>query len=173
MACTPTWRTALKEQGKFDEAIARHDQALALRPDYAEAHYHRADLKTFRAGDPDLAALEAMAADAGRLPPGEWLYIHFALGKALDDIGRSRTRLRALAPGQCAQAPRNQIRRSGPAANFPSHRRCVRRKPAWTAFERWAIPRRRRSSSSACPVPAARSSSRFWPATHRSTPPAN
>ena len=30
---------------------ACYEQALALRPDYAEAHYHRADLKTFRAGD--------------------------------------------------------------------------------------------------------------------------
>ena len=29
--------SVLKEQGKLDEALARYDQALALRPDYAEA----------------------------------------------------------------------------------------------------------------------------------------
>ena len=75
------------EQGKFDEAAAQYDRALALKPDYAEAHYDRSDLKTFRAGDADLAALEALAADPGRLPPGKMLYIHFALGKALDDVG--------------------------------------------------------------------------------------
>ncbi len=79
--------TARKRQGKFEEAAACYEQALALRPDLAEAHYYRTDLKTFRAGDPDLAALEALAADPGRLPPAEMTYIHFALGKALEDIG--------------------------------------------------------------------------------------
>ncbi len=78
---------ALKNLGKFDEAAAHYDRALALRPDYAEVHYGRTDLKTFRAGDPDLAALEKLAADANRLPPSKMLYIHFALGKALDDVG--------------------------------------------------------------------------------------
>ena len=38
---------------------------MALQPDYAEVHYHRTDLKTFRVGDPDLAALESLAADPG------------------------------------------------------------------------------------------------------------
>ncbi len=77
----------LAQQGKFDEAMARFDQALDLKPDYAEAHYHRADLKTFCAGDPDLARLEALAADSSPLPPGKRLYIHFALAKAFDDVG--------------------------------------------------------------------------------------
>jgi Tfp pilus assembly protein PilF len=77
---------ALMELGKFDEARAHYDQAIALKPEYAEAHYHRTDLKTFHAGDADLAALEALATE-NRLPPGKMLYVHFALGKALEDIG--------------------------------------------------------------------------------------
>jgi tetratricopeptide (TPR) repeat protein len=77
----------LDEQGKFDQATARFEQALALRPDFAEAHYNRSNLKTFRPHDPDLAALEAIASDAGRLPPDKMVYIHFALGKALEDVG--------------------------------------------------------------------------------------
>ena len=77
----------LKELGQFDQAAAHYEQALAIRPDYAEAHYDRTDLKTFHPGDADLAALEALAADTGRLPPGKKLYIHFALGKALEDVG--------------------------------------------------------------------------------------
>ncbi len=77
----------LDEEGKFGEALAHFEQALDLDPDHAEAHYDRADLKTFRAGDADLAALEAVAADPNRLPPGKMLYIHFALGKALEDVG--------------------------------------------------------------------------------------
>ncbi|HEX4144245.1 MAG TPA: sulfotransferase [Pirellulales bacterium] len=77
---------ALKAQGKFRDAEASYNRALVLDPDYAEAHYDRTDLKTFRAGDYDLAALERLAA-AKRLPPAKMLYIHFALGKALQDVG--------------------------------------------------------------------------------------
>ncbi|HEX4144960.1 MAG TPA: tetratricopeptide repeat protein [Pirellulales bacterium] len=75
------------EQGKFDEAAALYLQALALNPDLAEAHYHLAEMKTFRAGDVDLAALEALAATKERLPPRDMLFTHFGLGKALEDVG--------------------------------------------------------------------------------------
>ncbi len=77
----------LREQGDLAPALAAFERALALRPDYAEAHYNRADLKRFHAGDPDLAALEALAADTGRQPPGGAVFLHFALGKALEDAG--------------------------------------------------------------------------------------
>ena len=50
----------------------------------------RTELKTFQAGDTDLAHLEALAADAGRLPPGKMAYFHFALGKALEEVGEYR-----------------------------------------------------------------------------------
>jgi len=77
----------LTQQGKFAEAAACYDQTLALKPDYAEAHFHRSELKTFRAGDADLATLEALAADSDGLAPDKLVYIHFALGKALEDVG--------------------------------------------------------------------------------------
>ena len=35
---TTTWAMCCSSQGKLDEAAARYEQALALRPDYAEAH---------------------------------------------------------------------------------------------------------------------------------------
>ncbi|HEY1786001.1 MAG TPA: sulfotransferase [Pirellulales bacterium] len=78
---------ALTQQGKFDEATACYDRAIALRPNYAEAHYHRTDVKTFRAGDAEIAALEALAAGSSSLPAGKMSYIHFSLGKALEDVG--------------------------------------------------------------------------------------
>jgi tetratricopeptide (TPR) repeat protein len=77
----------LKALGKFDQATTQYDQALALKPAFAEAHYNRANLKTFRADDADLTALETLAADPNRLPAPKMVYIHFALGKALEDIG--------------------------------------------------------------------------------------
>ncbi|HEX4144617.1 MAG TPA: tetratricopeptide repeat protein [Pirellulales bacterium] len=78
---------ALKQLGRFDEAALHFDRAIALWPDYAEAHFGRVELKPTSAGDPELAALEALAADAGRLPPDKMIFIHFALGMALEDAG--------------------------------------------------------------------------------------
>jgi tetratricopeptide (TPR) repeat protein len=46
-----------------------------------------AELKKFRPGDPELAALEQLAGDE-RLDPEKHVYVAFALGKALDDVGR-------------------------------------------------------------------------------------
>ncbi len=37
-----------KEQGKFDDAMAHYERAIAIRPDYAEAHLNRAEIKRFR-----------------------------------------------------------------------------------------------------------------------------
>jgi hypothetical protein len=39
--------------------MAHYGRAIASRPAYAEAHFNRAEIKTFRQGDADLAALEA------------------------------------------------------------------------------------------------------------------
>jgi len=79
--------TAFKEQGRFKEATAHYEKALALKPDFAEAHYNRSELMTFRQGDPHLAALESLAARIDNLPESKRLHIHFALAKALDDVG--------------------------------------------------------------------------------------
>jgi Tfp pilus assembly protein PilF len=78
-----------KERGQFDEAMAFYERAIALQPDYAEAHLNRAESKSFRRGDAEFAALEALAAN-NRLSGDssqKTLYIHFALAKALDDVG--------------------------------------------------------------------------------------
>jgi len=76
----------LKEEGKFEEAMAHYRRAIAIHPDYAEAHLNRTEIETFRRGDADLAALEALAGGAN-LPADKAVYTHFALAKALDDVG--------------------------------------------------------------------------------------
>jgi tetratricopeptide (TPR) repeat protein len=73
-------------QGKFDDAMVHYGRAIAIRPDYAEAHFNRAEIKTFHRGDEDLAALEALAGRCG-LPANKAPFVHFALAKALEDIG--------------------------------------------------------------------------------------
>ncbi len=75
-----------KVQGRFEEAMAHYERAIAIRPDYHEAHFSRAEIKSFRPGDPDLAALEALAGRAD-LSADKAPYVHFALAKALEDCG--------------------------------------------------------------------------------------
>jgi tetratricopeptide (TPR) repeat protein len=75
-----------RDLGRFDEAMGHFDRAIAIRPVSAEAHYHRAEIKTFRTGESDLTALEALARRSD-LPAVKAPFIHFALAKALEDTG--------------------------------------------------------------------------------------
>jgi Tfp pilus assembly protein PilF len=75
-----------KERGRFEEAMAHYERAIASQPSYAEAHYNRSEIRRFRLGDADMAALEALLSRAD-LPPNKMLYAHFALAKAFDDTG--------------------------------------------------------------------------------------
>lgn len=103
---------ALKQQGDFAEAIRHYDRAIELRPDYAEAHLNRADLKTFRQSDPGLAALEQLAA-RNDLPPDRAICIHFALAKALDDVGEYTRAFEHFRAGN--ELKRRQIQYDEPA----------------------------------------------------------
>ncbi len=76
-----------RQQGNFEAAAAHYDRALQLNPEFAAAHYDRSEIKTFSLGDADLAKLQRLAAEPGRLHPSQMHFIHFALGKALEDVG--------------------------------------------------------------------------------------
>lgn len=89
---------ALRCQGRFDEALLHYDRAIEIRPAFAEAHYDRVEVKDFSRGDGDLAALEALAGRA-RLPADKAAFAHFALAKALDDIGDYAKAFRELQHG--------------------------------------------------------------------------
>jgi hypothetical protein len=75
-----------RDLGRLREAVAEYGTAVALRNDQADAHFHRAEIKTFRVGDPDLAAMEALLARPS-VSARDTIHLHFALGKARDDIG--------------------------------------------------------------------------------------
>jgi tetratricopeptide (TPR) repeat protein len=76
----------LKDEGKFDEALEKFERAIALRPDYGEAHLNRSQVKSFQRGDAELAVMEELAAK-NNISPVTAMYMHFALGKALEDTG--------------------------------------------------------------------------------------
>jgi tetratricopeptide (TPR) repeat protein len=74
------------EMGQIDLAIDQYSRAIAIRPGLVAAHFGRAVVKTFHSSDPDLAALEHLACMEG-LPDSSLTLVHFALAKALEDVG--------------------------------------------------------------------------------------
>ncbi|SOE99412.1 Tetratricopeptide (TPR) repeat [Burkholderia sp. OK233] len=78
--------TLLMEAGRRDQALAAFDRALGVFPGSVQALAGRADARTFRVGDPDIAALEACRAEGERRSLTDRISAHFALGKAYLDI---------------------------------------------------------------------------------------
>jgi predicted Zn-dependent protease len=81
---------ALKTLGRRDEAIAAYRSAIAARPDFGDAYWSLANLKTFRFAETDIA--QAVAKEA-RLETTQVDRYHFcfALGKAFEDSARFET----------------------------------------------------------------------------------
>jgi tetratricopeptide (TPR) repeat protein len=75
---------ALKTLGRREDAIASYRAATELRPAYGDAYWSLANLKTYRFGDEEIAAMRA-----GEAAPGtavdDRAHLCFALGKALED----------------------------------------------------------------------------------------
>lgn len=75
---------ALKTAGRQDEAIAAYRRSIALDPDFGEAYWSLANLKTVRFTDDDIAAMRTRLARTD-LAPEHRFHFDFALGKALED----------------------------------------------------------------------------------------
>lgn len=91
-----------RDLGRFEDAIRHYDRVIALRPDRLEAYYHRGEMKTFRRGDPDLAALETLAGK-NNLPASKTAFVHFALAKALEDSGDYARAFEQLSKGNASK----------------------------------------------------------------------
>jgi tetratricopeptide (TPR) repeat protein len=75
---------ALKTMGHTDEAVSAYRRAYAARPDYGEAYYGLANLKTYRFTDEEIARMQAQEAAVG-LRSHDRVHLCFALGKAHED----------------------------------------------------------------------------------------
>lgn len=79
--------------GHKDRALAAFDAALADFPASATAWFNRADLRTFRRGDPAIGRmvdlLEQRSASGGDLSNHDRMLLNFAAGKAFLDTGES------------------------------------------------------------------------------------
>jgi tetratricopeptide (TPR) repeat protein len=78
--------TLLMEAGRQGEALATFDRALRAFPGSVRALAGRADARTFKADDADIAVLETCLAEGERRSLTDRIAAHFALGKAYLDI---------------------------------------------------------------------------------------
>ncbi|MBI1212063.1 MAG: tetratricopeptide repeat protein [Alphaproteobacteria bacterium] len=79
--------SALSQLGRFDEAMEAFSRALQLDPTLTDIYLDIAYARTFGSSDdPDLKAMEAVR--QGDLHRDRRVYLHFALGKAYDDLAR-------------------------------------------------------------------------------------
>jgi tetratricopeptide (TPR) repeat protein len=75
------------EAGQIDAAEALLQQGLAIKPDHLGARFHLAQTRKVKPGDANLAALEAMLPEVDTLDSDKQISLHYALGKAYDDLG--------------------------------------------------------------------------------------
>jgi tetratricopeptide (TPR) repeat protein len=77
---------ALKTLGRREEAIVAYRAAAALRPDFGNAYWGLANLKTYRFTEVEMARMRA-AESAPATALVDRYHLCFALGKALEDRG--------------------------------------------------------------------------------------
>ena len=77
---------ALKTVGHVPEAIESYRAAAAARPDFGDAYWSLANLKSYRFGEDEMSRMAAAEA-APATTPDDRVHLCFALGKALEDCG--------------------------------------------------------------------------------------
>lgn len=94
----------LKTSGRAQDSIAAYRRATELDPKFGEAWWGLANLKTLSLSEEDIPAME-LALQAEELDESRLLHLHFAAGKALEDLGRTEESFAHYAEG-------NRIRRA-------------------------------------------------------------
>lgn len=74
------------ELGKLEVAQAAFQRAMEIDPKEVAPHVHMAQARKLRVGDACLERLEAEAAKIDTMPATKAMSLHFALGKAYDDL---------------------------------------------------------------------------------------
>jgi tetratricopeptide (TPR) repeat protein len=77
---------ALKTAGRQPESVEAYRRSIALEPQFGEAYWSLANLKTVRFDDADIAAIGQQLTRED-LDPDHRLHFEFALGKAMEDRG--------------------------------------------------------------------------------------
>jgi hypothetical protein len=74
----------LKTVGRRDDSVAAYRRAVELKPQFGEAYWSLANLKTVRFTDDELRSMQAQL-DREDIAPEDRFHLDFALGKAFED----------------------------------------------------------------------------------------
>ncbi len=89
----------LKELGELEPARQAFLKAIELNPNAVGCYVNLAEVHKFTTGDPHLAAMEALAANAAGLSKSDRMHLDFALGRAYGDLQDYRSSFRRLRAG--------------------------------------------------------------------------
>ena len=100
---------ALKTVGRVPEAIESYQAAAAARPDFGDAYWSLANLKTYRFSDAEMARMRAEEASptTGLI---DRYHLNFALGKALEDRGETAESWRCYERGNALKRSESRYR---------------------------------------------------------------
>jgi len=89
---------ALKTAGQFDDSVQAYHRSIALEPNFGEAYWSLANLKTYRIADAEVERMQRALQDPS-LRDEDRLHFAFALGKALEDRQRYEESFQRYAQG--------------------------------------------------------------------------
>jgi tetratricopeptide (TPR) repeat protein len=90
---------AFQALGRFEEAESAFQRALELSPREASVHLNLANMGKFKPGDRRLPGLQKLLSEVGSLDVDNQIAAHFAMGKALGDLGQYQNAFRHLLKG--------------------------------------------------------------------------
>jgi len=100
---------ALKTVGQVPEAIEAYRAAAAARPDFGDAYWSLANLKTYRFTDEEMGQMRAAEA-APATQAADRYHLCFALGKALEDRGETAESWHYYARGNALKRSESRYR---------------------------------------------------------------
>ena len=104
--------------GRLDEARQVLERALVLDPRNADNYLALGSVKKFSGGDPQLAAMENLAADTESYSVDDRIKLHFALGKAYRDSGSHALSFRHFLQGNALKRERVSYDEKGVIGNL-------------------------------------------------------
>ncbi len=90
---------AFQALGRFEEAERAFERALELAPKEASVHLNLANMGRFKTGDRRLPGLQKLLREVESLDVDNQIAAHFAMGKALGDLGQYQDAFRHLRKG--------------------------------------------------------------------------
>ncbi len=100
--------SAYKIAGEFEKARWALGRASDLSPQDPSVLYELADITKFSAGDPLIGRMEQLSLKLDATPAGSPAVLHFALGKANEDIGRTDRAFVHFAAGNSLERKANR-----------------------------------------------------------------